>query len=240
MSSQGVYHRVGDLITERDDGCIRRGKNQLSQTVLSQRIFNPTPWDHPHRTLRDLIFPHGRPETVQTVDLGTAEIHAGEKKKMPMAEPGQMLPREITAQFVIAAHCIRIQLTHAPVQKHKRHSVGSHVFDIMPLPEAREIENPVDGQGDRRVDQLLGKFVLQLHAENHQRISLRTKFPVHAVDEVTVVLIMQVVDNDRDHAAATGAQRRGHGVRNIPHAVRSFPDQTARGVRETSVIPQGA
>ena len=147
-----------------------------------------------------------------------------------------MQSREITALLVIAAHRIRVQLAHTPVQKHKRHPVGSHVLDIMALPKTREIKDPVDGQGNRRVDQLFSEGILQLHAQNHQGVATGAEFPIHAVDEIAVVLVAQVIDNDGDHTAAAGAQGRGHGVWNISHAVCRFPDERTCGSRETAVV----
>ena len=97
----------------------------------------------------------------------------------------------------------------------------------MPLSEIREIQDPVNREGYRRVNELSRKRFFQMHAEDHQVVILITQVPVHAVKEVTEVLIVKVVDDDRDHPAAAGAQRRRHSVGNIVHAARRLLDQTA-------------
>ena len=110
----------------------------------------------------------------------------------------------------------------------------------MLLPEAGKIQDPVHGQGDRRVDQLLRERIVKLHAKDHQRVVLPPQRSVHAVDEVAVVLVVQVVDDHGDHPAAPGAQRRGHGVGDVAHFFGCLPNQPARRFRQHGVVSQCA
>ena len=108
----------------------------------------------------------------------------------------------------------------------------------MPLPEIREVQNPVHPQRNCRVDQLFGKGIVQLHAENHQVIVRFPQLPIHPVEEVTEVLVVQVIDDDGHNMASAGPQRRSHGISDVPHAVRRVLNQHTGGFRQVGVIAQ--
>ena len=113
-----------------------------------------------------------------------------------------MTAGQITALHIITAHIVCLNIRHTTVQQHKGYAILFHIFQIRRLVKIRKIQYSVNREGNRCVNQLFGKGIVQLHAQNHQVIVRFPKILVHSVQQVTKVLVMQVIDNNRNNVTA--------------------------------------
>ena len=118
-----------------------------------------------------------------------------------------MFSRQITAVLIITADTVCGYILNPAVQKHERHTVVDHGFNLLFRLHMRKIQNPVNRKGNRCIDELLGEIFIQLHTEDQQTVPGALKLRVHFSKHLTEMLVMQVIDNYRDDMTFAGSQR---------------------------------
>ena len=130
-----------------------------------------------------------------------------------MPQRSQMTACQIAALHIITAHIVRLNVRNTSVQQHKGHAILIHIFQIRRLIKIREVQYPVNRERDRCMNQLFGQSIVQLHAKDHQVIVCFPQLLIHPVQQITEVLVMEVIDNNRNNMTAPRAQGRCHGSR---------------------------